>query len=224
MRATLAAIVLLLASQVSSAIAAEPTAAQLESRFRDTVRPFLQAHCFECHDKEKHKGDLDLSAYATLDTVAKDYRRWDTVREQLQAGNMPPEKAKVRPKAGERQVVMDWIAAVRRHEAIRHAGDPGPVTQLLVQRHERPKVGCRLGRHEHAPAGHALQIPLAGIERDAQSMIEIGSFCTSGAVPSAGGGLHSLRRSKICFRRATSCGQWVGPRGVVPVPQAASTS
>src|SRR5439155_24215220 len=47
--------------------------------------------------------------------------------EQLQAGNMPPEKAKDHPKADQRQAVVDWIAAVRRYEAARHAGDPGPV-------------------------------------------------------------------------------------------------
>src|SRR5262245_57577102 len=99
MRATVAATVLLLASR---AVAAEPTAAQLESRFRDTVRPFLQSYCFECHDKQKHKGDLDLSAYTTLDAVAKDYRRWETVREQLLAANMPPEKAKAQPTTEQR--------------------------------------------------------------------------------------------------------------------------
>src|SRR4029077_8882056 len=124
MRATLAATILVLASQ---AFAAEPTADVLAGQFRDGVRPFLQSYCFDCHDKQKHKGDLDLSAYTTLDAVAKDYRRWETVREQLQAGNMPPEKAKAHPKAEQRQQVLEWIAGVRRFEAARHAGDPGPV-------------------------------------------------------------------------------------------------
>src|SRR5207253_4133318 len=68
--------------------------------------------------------------------------------------------------------------AIDRHDVIRRDSYDLNVVlhilQLLVQRHERPKVGCRFGRHEHAPAGHALQIPLAGIERDAQSMIEMG--------------------------------------------------
>src|SRR5262245_15140840 len=121
MRATLAATILLLASP---AFAAQPTAGRLESGFRDTVRPFLQSYCLECHNKQKHKGDLDLSAYATLDAIAKDYRRWDTVREQLQAGNMPPEKAKGHPNAEQRRAVLEWIASVRRYEATRHAGDP----------------------------------------------------------------------------------------------------
>src|SRR5262245_17318573 len=124
MRATVTATVLLLASR---AISAEPTTADLEGRFRDSVRPFLQNYCFECHDNQRHKGDLNLSAYATLDAVTKDYRRWETVREQLQAGNMPPEKAKARPNAEQRTAVVEWIAAVRRYEAKRHAGDPGPV-------------------------------------------------------------------------------------------------
>lgn len=169
MRATLAATVLVLASTAS---AAEPTAVQLEGRFRDTVRPFIQSYCFECHDKQKHKGDLDLSAYATLDAVAKDYRRWETVREQLQAGNMPPEKAKAHPKADQRQQVLEWIAAVRRFEATRHAGDPGPVVARRLSNAEydytiRDLTGVDIRPAREFPVDPANE---AGFDNSAESL------------------------------------------------------
>jgi hypothetical protein len=169
MRATIAAAVLLGASQ---AIAAEPSAGHLESQFRDTVRPFLRTYCFECHDKQKHKGDLDLSAYTTVDAIAKDFRRWKTVLEQLTAGNMPPEKAKARPKAEEHRHVLEWIAAVRRYEGTRHAGDPGPVVARRLSNAEydytiRDLTGVDVRPAREFPVDPANE---AGFDNSAESL------------------------------------------------------
>ena len=43
------------------------------------------------------------------------------------SGEMPPEKAKVHPPAELAKEVVGWIAAQRKYEAKRNAGDPGPV-------------------------------------------------------------------------------------------------
>ena len=59
--------------------------------------------------------------------MAKDLPRWELVLEQLEAGTMPPAKAKRQPTAEAREAVIAWIGAVRKHEATRNAGDPGPV-------------------------------------------------------------------------------------------------
>jgi hypothetical protein len=80
-----------------------------------------------CHDNAKHKGDLDLSPYGTMELVAKDYPRWATVLERLDAGDMPPEKAKAHPTDEQRTRVANWLRALRAYEAKRNAGDPGPV-------------------------------------------------------------------------------------------------
>jgi hypothetical protein len=169
MRATLAATVLLLTSRT---IAAEPTADQLDGRFRTTVRPFLQTYCFECHDKQMHKGEFDLSAYTTLDAVAKDYRRWNTVREQLQAGNMPPQRAKAQPNAEQREQVLEWIAGVRRYEATRHAGDPGPVAVRRLNNAEydytiRDLTGVDIRPAREFPVDPANE---AGFDNSAESL------------------------------------------------------
>jgi hypothetical protein len=105
----------------------EAAGAPVAARFRDTVRPFLEAYCLGCHGQDKPKGDLDLSAFTTAESVAKDLPRWDLVLEQLEAGSMPPAQAKAKPTPEARGRLIAWIGAVRKLEATRNAGDPGPV-------------------------------------------------------------------------------------------------
>ncbi len=109
--------------------AAEPAIApaSLESHFERVVQPFLKTHCLACHGSEKPKGKLDLSVYTSAAAVVKEYRVWDVVRERLEAEEMPPDDAKRQPTAGERKAVVDWIGAIRQREALKNAGDPGPV-------------------------------------------------------------------------------------------------
>src|SRR4026208_1881882 len=107
--------------------AADRVERELERRFEDTVRPFLETYCFACHGEEKQKGKLDLRPYSTREAVAKDYRRWEVVLEKLKAEEMPPEEARQHPTMELRRDVIGWIQAMRRHEAQRNAGDPGPV-------------------------------------------------------------------------------------------------
>ena len=105
----------------------EPAPVSFERGFRETVQPFLKTYCTPCHSGDKPKAELDLSAFTSADAVAKDLRRWETVLEQLEGSRMPPGKAKEHPPAALRQQVIAWIREVRKHEAKRNAGDPGPV-------------------------------------------------------------------------------------------------
>src|SRR5206468_4306473 len=91
---TIMSSVLFLASRT---MASDPARLELERRFADTVNPFLETYCSACHGKEKQKGKLDLSSYSTVESVARDYRRWEIVLEKLKADEMPPEEAKRQP-------------------------------------------------------------------------------------------------------------------------------
>ncbi len=106
---------------------AEVREAELERRFTKNVKPFVETYCLSCHDKETAKADFDISPYATMAAVARDFGHWEIVLERLQAGEMPPDKAKKHPLPGERKEVMAWIQAFRKFEAAKNAGDPGPV-------------------------------------------------------------------------------------------------
>ena len=108
----------------TTASAAGPS---LERRFEEVVRPFLKDQCLACHGAEKPKAKLDLSIYATVPAVVKDYRVWDLVLERIEAEEMPPEKAPKHPAPHERRAVVDWIGELREREARKNAGDPGPV-------------------------------------------------------------------------------------------------
>ena len=126
-RANITRIVLLLGAFAFHAGAADRTGRELDRVFTDSVRPFLETYCFACHGAEKQKGKLDLRPYSTKEAVASGYRQWEVVLEKLKAEEMPPEEAKRQPAAELRQRVIEWVTAMRKHEAQRNAGDPGPV-------------------------------------------------------------------------------------------------
>jgi hypothetical protein len=152
--------------------APDPATGLLERRFRDTVRPFIGTYCLECHGKEKPKGDLDLSAYQAVETVARDYERWEAVMEELQAGSMPPVKAKRHPEAGLRRDVIEWIQTLRKQEARRHAGDPGPVFARRLSSAEydhtiRDLTGVDIHPAQEFPVDPANE---AGFDNSAESL------------------------------------------------------
>jgi hypothetical protein len=65
--------------------------------FTETVRPFVESYCLPCHGHEKPKGQLDLAAYTTLDSVVRGAKQWEAVLEMLASREMPPAKAKKHP-------------------------------------------------------------------------------------------------------------------------------
>ena len=108
-------------------VAAEPPDRELDIQFVKVVQPFLTRFCFDCHGAQKQEAKLDLSQDSSRDDVVKNYRIWDIVVERLNSAEMPPAEYKNQPSAAERQSVVDWVRAVQREEAVRHAGDPGLV-------------------------------------------------------------------------------------------------
>jgi hypothetical protein len=107
---------------------AEDRPPAIDAVYRDKVLPFLDSYCLRCHEKEKAKGDLDLTVFTTSEKVAKDLPRWELILEQIEEKTMPPAKAPHQPQGAERQVVINWIQAIRAREASRNAGDPGQVS------------------------------------------------------------------------------------------------
>ncbi len=99
----------------------------LRREFQTVVRPFLQQYCVGCHNADEPEAMLDLTGYASHDSVLADLAHWEIVLKRLRAGEMPPEDAVDIPADELRKTVVAWIDRVRRHEASRNAGDPGPV-------------------------------------------------------------------------------------------------
>src|SRR4051794_7961503 len=74
--------------------------------YRDTVKPFLAAHCLKCHGPEKPAGGVRLDDLPNDPT--KDVERWAAVGEQLRDGLMPPAK-EARPDAAKGRAVVAWV-------------------------------------------------------------------------------------------------------------------
>ncbi|MCX6857721.1 MAG: DUF1587 domain-containing protein [Verrucomicrobia bacterium] len=85
------------------------------------------AKCYECHNADKMKGDVDLKKFATDPNVAKEFEIWTKVKDSIENGDMPPRKAKqltTEEKAG----IIGWVNAELDYLAQSQSGDPGPVT------------------------------------------------------------------------------------------------
>src|SRR5438270_5463168 len=74
--------------------AADTTNSDLERRFAQTVRPFLNSYCIGCHSGATPAAQFDLQSYPTMDAVIRDYPHWNLVLEKLAAKEMPPKIAK----------------------------------------------------------------------------------------------------------------------------------
>lgn len=114
-------------SLVSGARGADGPAAELEAHFDTKVRPFLQTYCIDCHGREKPEADLDLSGIRTMAELVRDGDRWELLQDRLTSEEMPPTEAKRHPSVEVRRETLDWFRAVRAHEILRNAGDPGSV-------------------------------------------------------------------------------------------------
>jgi hypothetical protein len=106
--------------------AADPTEAQLQRQFTQSVTPFLDTYCKSCHGTATPAAQFDIKPYTSMAAVVGDFGHWVLVLDKLSSNSMPPKGMK-QPTAEVRKAVTDWIQAVRTNEAKKHAGDPGAV-------------------------------------------------------------------------------------------------
>jgi hypothetical protein len=116
-----------LGSQGLGAQTNDPIKVGLEHRFHDDIQPFLETYCYNCHTREKPKGDFDMRPFKDFESIGNEPARWRQILDQLEEKQMPPEEAKRQPGSEERQKAVFWIREARTFEAHRHAGDPGVV-------------------------------------------------------------------------------------------------
>jgi hypothetical protein len=150
----------------------DPAGEPIARRFAETVLPFVESNCLACHDQATRKGDLDLSAYRTTESIARDLDQWEAVLEQVESRAMPPAKAKRHPKPEERQAIAEWIRAFRKQEATRNAGDPGPVSSRRLSNAEyddtiRDLTGVDIRPTREFPVDPANE---AGFDNSAESL------------------------------------------------------
>jgi len=62
----------------------------------DDLEPFLAEHCYDCHDEDVQKGDLDLASLELKPWNMSNAEIWERVFQRVEGGEMPPVK-KPRP-------------------------------------------------------------------------------------------------------------------------------
>ena len=127
--------------------------------FAAKIQPLLGEYCLKCHSTEKHKGDLDLERFSSLDEVKRHPKIWQRVIEQLADNEMPPE-GKPQPKPAEKERLSAWASAILDEVAQAHAGDPGPVVLRRLNNVEytctvRDLTGVELDPAREFPADSA---------------------------------------------------------------------
>jgi hypothetical protein len=62
----------------------------LEREFSQTVRPFVNEYCADCHSGPRPEAQLDLTSFAKLSSVLEDLPHWTLLMERLNHQEMPP--------------------------------------------------------------------------------------------------------------------------------------
>lgn len=94
--------------------------------FKRDALPVISEYCLGCHSAAKHKGDLDLEQFASIEDVKRHPKIWQNVIEQVGGSEMPP-KDKPQPGARQREKLLKFARGALDEVARAHAGDPGPV-------------------------------------------------------------------------------------------------
>lgn len=102
------------------------TVAEVPEDFTAVVLPVLKKTCYSCHSTEKQKGDLDLERFRDVESVQREPEIWQTVRDQVMDGAMPPDDAEPLTES-EKNGLLRWVGSMLAEAARKHAGDPGPV-------------------------------------------------------------------------------------------------
>ena len=102
----------------------DPLARQLEERLAVDVMPIVQEFCIRCHGPEKRKGDVRLDGVRSIDEIMLTAWEWETAREMLEFGDMPPED-EPSPSDLQRLTIIQWIDDALAYYPEDGAVDPG---------------------------------------------------------------------------------------------------
>ena len=123
------------------AFAASPLLAAGPVTLREQVSPLLKEYCVDCHNAEKHKGDLDLGPLLEKPALGENREVWEKVAEALESRDMPPEK-KPQPSSENRELLLKFIDGQLSLVDCKLERDPGKVTIRRLNRQEyRRTVG-----------------------------------------------------------------------------------
>jgi hypothetical protein len=75
--------------------------------FREKVLPILEKNCFDCHDNETQKADLNLFYFSDYQRVLEAPDTWKMVYERVHSFEMPPGKRELR--FNDQRFLVQWL-------------------------------------------------------------------------------------------------------------------
>ncbi|MEE3061392.1 MAG: c-type cytochrome domain-containing protein, partial [Verrucomicrobiota bacterium] len=83
-----------------------------------SIEPFFENHCFDCHDTDTAKADLDLEGLTRSIVDVADAQNWQDILDQLNSGEMPPKKKAQPGKEELAKVVGDLTESLQSAQAM----------------------------------------------------------------------------------------------------------
>ena len=139
--AVLAGWTFLAAAQTTGEKSGQPVPEPTDETFTKQVKPFLEKHCYSCHDKRKARAGFRIDQLGTDFLKGKTADHWREVIDHINIGNMPP-KTQPRPDPKESFAVVEWVG---RHlkKAEREAHLKGG--RILMRRLNRSEYAYTVG-------------------------------------------------------------------------------
>jgi len=147
--------------------------------YEAAVLPLLDRHCMRCHGTRIRNGEFDVSVYVDEATALKDPAGWQSIRDRVVDGSMPP-GARSGLLKSERRALLGWIEASFSFDTEREVTEPGrPVLRRLNHTEYRHTIRDLFGidfpadelfpaegaGHGFDTSGDALSMPDAMFEK-----------------------------------------------------------
>ena len=108
---------------------AAPLSPESQRQFEQTVKPFLEEHCYDCHDEHTTRAGFRIDTLGTDFLADKNADNWKEIYDNLGLGTMPPKK-KPRPTESDVKAVTDWIDQEIRNAERLAKNSPGRTRRL----------------------------------------------------------------------------------------------
>ena len=148
----------LLAFLIVGICSTRPTVAAAPD-FDTVVGPLLRRHCRSCHQGQEAEGDVDLSRFATAESLAADGELVQNLLDVVGEGFMPPGDAPHPLPAADRRAIVDWLQDRIDAAARAQAGDPG---RVVVRRLTNAELNYTLADLTGVPRDWVRDLPRDG--------------------------------------------------------------
>lgn len=100
--------------------------------FDQSVRPFLEEHCFRCHGPDEAKAKLTLHELTGVGGSDEEMETWEDILIMIEDGDMPPDD-EPQPDVKQRDAITAWIdGAIKEAAKKSKDGGHGPVARRLT--------------------------------------------------------------------------------------------